>query len=234
MLQKNLVTNEQSNWWFNCIKNIESKTEKSTNSKIIQQLNNGLEIIRLKKDKSKQLNFQICIKLAIYLQNRLNYENNDVAENNLLYSKPDTNELLPVHEKIKYLNLYASKYWCFIANYLKITFDFGDDNDISLNESFKTLNLDTSKKRAVIFFDIFDNFTDLFHNEQFNNNIYQLALLYLANKKFQDDEYFNVYDLIKDLKFDKQNFNDKIEYKVAKVFLFCLKNFLIIRLFFFF
>ena len=214
-----MCTNEQANWWFHCIRTIETKRGQhiTSNTKLIQQLNNGIEIIRLKRVQSKQLNIQICIKAALYLENLLK----DSENNNLFFARTDLNELIPFNIKQKYLNLYATQYWCYIANYLKITFNLEDEiTNTSLNDSLRiTSNLDSSmfKKRTNLFFDILENLEDLHINEQFNIKIYQLANLYLARKKLIQGEFANVQDLIHEINFDKHNFNDKIEYKVAKV-----------------
>ena len=60
-----------------------------------------------------------------------------------------------------------------------------------------------------------------------------LANLYLARKKLIQGEFANVQDLIHEINFDKHNFNDKIEYKVAKVALlfFFFVNYLLLIFF---
>ena len=218
-LQRDLCTNEQSTWWNDCLRLIEFKSQQSfpSDSKIVQKLNHGIDIIRLKRVQSKQLNIQICIKTAFYLQNWIDEDSQRRGvESSLIFAKSDINEMLPIEEKLKYLNVYAAQYWSYIANYLRITYNLEDEVNTSLNESLKVLNFDSTKRRINLFFDVSNDFVDLFKKDQLNVNIYQFACLYVANKKFNERDFSLAYDLLKDLKFDRLKFNDEIEHKLGK------------------
>ena len=121
--------------------------------------------------------------------------------------------MISIEEKSKYLDLYATHYWCYISNYLKITFNLEDDEQSLLNDSVSSLSI--NKRKTNLFFDINDNFDDLFKNDHFNRNIYKLACLYVSNRKLEESDYDSVKDLIKEIKFDKINFSDKVEFKAA-------------------
>jgi hypothetical protein len=202
-LQKDLCTNEQSTWWSNCMKFIEFKNQQQS-TKTIQQLTHGIEIIRLKRIQSKQLNIQICIKTALFLHNLSNFDNQRSVENCLIFSKSDLNEMVSIEEKSKYLNLYSTHYWCHILNYLRITRSLEED----LDESIKT-----TKHKQNLFFDIHQDLKDIL-----NKNIYKLACLYVSNKKFDENDFNSVKDLISEIEFDKINFSDKLEYKAGIYF----------------
>jgi hypothetical protein len=109
--------------------------------------------------------------------------------------------MVSIEEKSKYLNLYSTHYWCYILNYLKITRSLEE----GLDESIKT-----TKHKQNLFFDIHQDLKNIF-----NKNIYKLACLYVSNKKFDENDYNSVKDLINEIEFDRINFSDKLEYKAG-------------------
>jgi hypothetical protein len=230
LLELDLCTAEQYDWWFVYIFSKQS-TQRQKNFKLSPKqettLNTVIEILRLNKNKTKLMNFQTCVKIALFLQNKYKTEryqtrvNHAVIDEKLLNEHLSQFEYLSPFEKSQSIFIYLTHYWSYIANYVNGTRkieDFNINSDTSLSSSISSsfsLNTTTSFKQFFDFTNeahVVDNsFVFDFNDVPFSKYVYENALVFLAWKKYGEENLKAVNDIVSLIEFDEPLLLDNFE-----------------------
>jgi hypothetical protein len=232
LVESDLCTNDQYDWWFIFMfakYNTHKTKGYKLNPKQETKLNSTIEILRLNRNKSKYMNFQICVKIALYLQNKYKlekYQTVAIIDEKLLNDQHNQFEYLSPFEKSQLIFVYLVHYWSYIANYINGTRKSSDEHnfnaDMSFNSSISSsysLNTSTTANNNSLkcFFDFLnvaqmDNmFAFEFSDASFSKYIYENSLVYLAHKKWEDGNFKAVNDILSMIECDEQLLLDNFE-----------------------